>query len=333
MKIDLTLQRLGLTPAAVKRVVMVTATSDEGPRRAIAVMAKQRYGRKGLPRCVTDQMFADYKRLGSIAAVAPLYGRSPQSIWETLHSNGYPLKPGSKARIKPGSVTVGGVLYSPSGKGGDLRGTVGARKFLKVVIWEQANGRLPRGWEIAFRNGDKLDCRLENMFAGPKAEVSRFHQKRLHPGSANLTAEQNRARWKKHNLDRYHARAEQFKAKGLRCDGKPMRRKILTEAERAERTQARNRDKWRNRAARHAAEGLTSRGAPPAHRRRKLSPSAELFAQLKAEIDQQAAGGQVELPIATGFRNEAGVARGGGNGRGFMQNLISRGTDKQKEAA
>lgn len=32
------------------------------------------------------------------------------------------------------------------------------------VVWEQANGPIPKGYNIQFRNGDKTDVRLENLY-------------------------------------------------------------------------------------------------------------------------------------------------------------------------
>jgi hypothetical protein len=32
------------------------------------------------------------------------------------------------------------------------------------VLWEQANGPIPKGYNIQFRNGDKTDIRLENLY-------------------------------------------------------------------------------------------------------------------------------------------------------------------------
>lgn len=32
------------------------------------------------------------------------------------------------------------------------------------VIWEQANGPIPPGYNVQYRNGNKLDCRLENLY-------------------------------------------------------------------------------------------------------------------------------------------------------------------------
>lgn len=32
------------------------------------------------------------------------------------------------------------------------------------VVWEQANGPIPPGHNVQFRNGNRLDCRLENLY-------------------------------------------------------------------------------------------------------------------------------------------------------------------------
>lgn len=32
------------------------------------------------------------------------------------------------------------------------------------VVWEQANGPIPPGYNVQFRNGNRLDCRLENLY-------------------------------------------------------------------------------------------------------------------------------------------------------------------------
>lgn len=36
-------------------------------------------------------------------------------------------------------------------------------KLLHVYLWEQVNGTLPPGQMLTFKNGDTLDCRLENL--------------------------------------------------------------------------------------------------------------------------------------------------------------------------
>lgn len=36
-------------------------------------------------------------------------------------------------------------------------------RFVHVMLWEEANGPVPAGLAIAFRNGDKTDIRLDNL--------------------------------------------------------------------------------------------------------------------------------------------------------------------------
>jgi HNH endonuclease len=36
-------------------------------------------------------------------------------------------------------------------------------RFVHLIVWEEANGPLPRGHAIAFKNGDKTDIRIENL--------------------------------------------------------------------------------------------------------------------------------------------------------------------------
>lgn len=36
-------------------------------------------------------------------------------------------------------------------------------RAVHLIVWEEANGPLPRGHAIAFKNGDKTDIRLENL--------------------------------------------------------------------------------------------------------------------------------------------------------------------------
>lgn len=37
-------------------------------------------------------------------------------------------------------------------------------KLKHRLIWEEANGKIPKGYNIQFRNGDSLDLRIENLY-------------------------------------------------------------------------------------------------------------------------------------------------------------------------
>lgn len=38
------------------------------------------------------------------------------------------------------------------------------------VIWEQANGSIPKGYNVQFKNHNRQDCRIENLYIISKAE-------------------------------------------------------------------------------------------------------------------------------------------------------------------
>jgi len=46
-------------------------------------------------------------------------------------------------------------------------------RAVHLILWEQANGPLPPGHAVAFKNGDKLDRRLENLELITRAELMR----------------------------------------------------------------------------------------------------------------------------------------------------------------
>lgn len=301
-------------------------------RRAAARLCIGKCGRRGLAPAIIQQMIADYQSGLSCSDMAPIYGRTRQSIHGVLVSHGCQMRPDSTRRKRAG-VIVDGVCYSPSGRSGHLRATGGDRHELHHRLWERAHGPIPPGHQVSFLDGNPLNVALTNLFCDTVANVSQYQQRRLHPDTATLPpAEKKRykaavaAKW-------YWARKARFKAQGLRCDGKPLRRgKVLSEEERWERTRKQQLAKWERRAQRNVEAGLTTRGTERIYQPRKgLSETENAYLALKAEIED----GEKALPIATGFRAEAGIARGGAgaNGRGFMNDLITRGTEKQRRAA
>lgn len=43
-------------------------------------------------------------------------------------------------------------------------------------VWEQANGEIPKGMVVSFRNGIRTDCRIENLILLTRAELARLNQ-------------------------------------------------------------------------------------------------------------------------------------------------------------
>jgi len=44
-------------------------------------------------------------------------------------------------------------------------------RFVHLIVWEAANGPLPKGYAIAFRNGDRRDTRIENLECITRVEL------------------------------------------------------------------------------------------------------------------------------------------------------------------
>lgn len=189
-----------------------------------AARLKGRSGRRGLPPAIAAAMVADYARLGSVAKVARAWARTPQAMWELLFSRGCKLKPDSRelCRNRPAGerVKFAGRIFTPS-KRGYLRATDGPREPLHHAVWRKHFGPIPAGMQVSFRNGDFKDYRPANLFCGTAAEVTRQHQRRLHPATACLSPFERRAHRKENSLRCYYRKKQERLAAGLRTDGKP----------------------------------------------------------------------------------------------------------------
>ena len=111
-------------------------------------------------------MYLDYQRLGSVAKVGKLYGRTRQAIWEILKAHKLQLR--AKRFLE--KVIHRGVAYTLHK--GYLRQTYGARQALHHVVWIEANGPIPEGHNIRFRDGNCRHCSLENLHCAPIQEIS-----------------------------------------------------------------------------------------------------------------------------------------------------------------
>lgn len=55
-------------------------------------------------------------------------------------------------------------------------------KMLHVHIWEQANGRVPKGKCVIFKDKNTLNLQLENLMLVSRSELARLNQKYAHIG-------------------------------------------------------------------------------------------------------------------------------------------------------
>lgn len=58
-------------------------------------------------------------------------------------------------------------------------------RAVHLIVWEAANGPLPKGHAVVFRNGDKRDIRLENLELVTRAELMRRNTRHNLPPEIN----------------------------------------------------------------------------------------------------------------------------------------------------
>lgn len=107
----------------------------------------------------------------SIAGVAKIYKRSRQAVWDLFRTRGYPLR----SKKRKGFTGIDGIWFTET-KGGYLRGTVGKRRILAHhYVWERAHGgeRVPEGYVLTFRDGNKRNVTIKNLELVPKKDMSR----------------------------------------------------------------------------------------------------------------------------------------------------------------
>ena len=126
-------------------------------------------GRRGLPREVVELMYDDYLRLKSVSKTAKLWNRSRQGVWEILSTAGFRLN----SLRKHEAIKHGGLTYRRSGKGGFYRCTTSHRRLLHHIVWEEVHGPLPAGTEIIFRDGDRDNIAIDNLWCQPRTVASR----------------------------------------------------------------------------------------------------------------------------------------------------------------
>jgi hypothetical protein len=218
------LRKVGLfSPERVKEAVRRCAPmAAEEVRRAVArAVRKNSRGRAGLPGYVVQAMYADYCRLKSLAKTGRLYQRTRQAMYDIFRSHRLQLQ----ARRFQEKWRWNGEVFTP-GKNGYLRGTQGARRPLHVRMWEEENGPRPPGHQVTFLNGNYRDFRPENIDCLPTRDVTMIHYRRHYPERANWTPAERKDFWRAHNRESMASKAKRFVACGLRCDGRPLTRRL-----------------------------------------------------------------------------------------------------------
>ena len=112
--------------------------------------------------------------------------KSPASIAARFQNGSVPLNKGKKvspeiyAKMQPTMFKIGQTPANHRDVGSE-RVNVDGYIEIKVaepnrwrlkhrVIWEQVNGAIPKGYNVQFKNHNRQDCRIENLYLISKAE-------------------------------------------------------------------------------------------------------------------------------------------------------------------
>jgi len=105
-------------------------------------------------------MFAMYETGKSLEQVGEVYRKTRQAVYDVFRSRGYPLR----SKQLKGLTIRKGIRFTET-KGGYLRGTLpdGRRVLLHRVVWEEANGPIPRGFVVHHKDLDQKNNSIENL--------------------------------------------------------------------------------------------------------------------------------------------------------------------------
>jgi hypothetical protein len=148
---------------------------------------------KSHPEIKTELLTKLYNSSKSLPEISEEVGITEQAIWQRLRMSGIKLRNHKEATIlafKNGRLKVQKGLNHHSWKGGRFKDRNGyiyinnGRKSEHRVVWEKANGKIPKGHIIHHLNGIRDDNRLENLCSLPRKRHSPItiiepHQERI----------------------------------------------------------------------------------------------------------------------------------------------------------
>ncbi|MEN3369982.1 MAG: hypothetical protein V7609_2125 [Verrucomicrobiota bacterium] len=163
------LDRIGLTAGQV-RAALARAT-PLSPERVIQLLSdkKHRYGRRGLPEFIVNAMIAEYRRTNSLAKTALKFNRTRQSMWQILSK-----RIALNERTRHEAVFYKGEKFTPfGGRGGKYlrrsnHGSDRGEALLHRLVWIEHHGPIPDGHQIMFRDGDRTNCAIENLYCASR---------------------------------------------------------------------------------------------------------------------------------------------------------------------
>jgi hypothetical protein len=110
-------------------------------------------------------------RLRSIGAVAKVYRRTRQAVYDVFRSRAYKLR----SKRLDGLQILDGIRFTKT-KGGYLRGTFNDRRILMhTYVWEKRNGTVPKGYGIHHIDLNRENNAIENLEMLTIEEISSKH--------------------------------------------------------------------------------------------------------------------------------------------------------------
>ena len=117
---------------------------------------------------IVGVMYELYVDGRSLAEIARIYGKTRQAVYDVFRTRGYQLR----SKSLKGLTVIDGRRFTET-KGGYLRGTVGNRRILAhQYVWERANGPLPPGTVLHFKDRDPKHIAIENLELVPKTQMA-----------------------------------------------------------------------------------------------------------------------------------------------------------------
>jgi hypothetical protein len=119
---------------------------------------------------IYDNAYSLYLSGLSLSQVADSLGVTRQCVYKAFKKRG---------------LTLRGINYQPIQIYGDIKFTLRPNGYYSMTtnnrclmhryVWEHEVGKIPKGWDIHHKNGQKSDNRIENLECLPKAEHTRLY--------------------------------------------------------------------------------------------------------------------------------------------------------------
>lgn len=117
-----------------------------------------------------DAMAALYAQGYSLSQVAVAFSMSRQGAYKILKLRCVPLR-----TVEPLRFIVWNERKFTIDHHGYYRETSGPRKHLHRLVWSQANGRIPKGYDVHHKDGNQQNNKLSNLELLTESDHGKAH--------------------------------------------------------------------------------------------------------------------------------------------------------------